>query len=224
MSEKIFVLALLVLLVLYLLSGSNNKSEPIHNKGTLQQSITNSDTESLPNNTDNSSDSEESQSSLINDIVSKMRTKNSASGSYKNINYANGERSQESNLDRFFTNVNPANQPSNSFGLSNDGKNYASYIPGSSEKQQDDDKFDSGALMPQEQKDWFDDPQAKKGIDSPHLINIFRPTGVNTIQSTLKNASWDIRGAPSNPKHVVSPWGNSSYEPDTNLKNGSLCI
>jgi hypothetical protein len=78
--------------------------------------------------------------------------------------------------------------------------------------------------LPQEQKDWFDDPQAKKGINSPHLINIFRPTGVNTIQTTLKNASWDIRGAPPNPKYVVSPWGNSSYEPDTNLKNGSLCV
>lgn len=215
-SNKILILILLVGLVIYLLSGSNKKSEPIHNQGSLQQSLTNTDTDSLPNNTDNSStDSSNSSNSLVNDVVRK---------SQKTVNYANGERNQSSNLDNFFNNENPLDQPSNGFVSSSDGKNYASYTTGSGEKQQDDDKFDSSALMPQEQKDWFDDPQAKKGINSPHLINIFRPTAMNTVQTTLKNASWDIRGAPPNPKYVVSPWGNSSYEPDTNLKNGSLCI
>lgn len=215
-SNKILILILLVGLVIYLLSGSNKKSEPIHNQGSLQQSLTNTDTDSLPNNTDNSStDSSNSSNSLVNDVVRK---------SQKTVNYASGERNQSSNLDNFFNNENPLDQPSNGFVSSSDGKNYASYTTGSGEKQQDDDKFDSSALMPQEQKDWFDDPQAKKGINSPHLINIFRPTAMNTVQTTLKNASWDIRGAPPNPKYVVSPWGNSSYEPDTNLKNGSLCI
>ena len=212
--NKILILILLVGIVMYLLSDNKN-NQPIHNDGILQQSITNSsDTESLPNNTENSSE-DSSQNSEYEQPSSKK---------YKTVNYANGERQQSSNLDRFFTNENPLDQPSNAFMSSNDGNQYASYIPGSGEKQQDDDKFESSALLPQEKNDWFDDPQAKKGINSPHLINVFRPTGANTIQNTLKNASWDIRGAPPNPKHVVSPWGNSSYEPDTNLKNGSLCI
>ena len=220
-SNKILILILLVGLVIYLLSGSNKKSEPIHNQGSLQQSLTNSlknnDTDSLPNNTDNSST--DSSSGSGNSLA-----KNIVSDNFKIANYADGDRNQVSNLDNFFTNENPLDQPSNGFISSSDGNNYASYTSGSGEKQQDDDKFDSSALLPQEQKDWFDDPQAKKGINSPHLINIFRPTAMNTVQTTLKNASWDIRGAPPNPKYVVSPWGNSSYEPDTNLKNGSLCV
>lgn len=225
-KSKILILILLVGLVIYLLSGSSKQSEPIHNQGALQQSLAKSltytDTDSLPNNSDNfstDSSNSSSQNSLANNLLEQVGKK-----AYKSSNYANGDRNQVSNLDRFFNNENPLDQPSNGFALSNDGKNYASYTPGSGEKQQDDDKFDSSALMPQEQNDWFDDPQAKKNINSPHLINIFRPTGVNTIQSTLKNASHDIRGAPSNPKYVVSPWGNSSYEPDNNLKNSSLCI
>ena len=43
--------------------------------------------------------------------------------------------------------------------------------------------------------------------------------GINTIGSGLKNASHDLRGAPSAPKFVVSPWLNSTIECDTNLKS-----
>lgn len=39
--------------------------------------------------------------------------------------------------------------------------------------------------------------------------------GVNTIGSTKKNATHDIRAEPINPKVNVSPWLNSSFEPDT---------
>ena len=42
--------------------------------------------------------------------------------------------------------------------------------------------------------------------------------GINTIGESLKNASYYIRGTIPNPKFVVSPWGNSTYEPDFNLK------
>lgn len=220
-SNKILILILLVGLVIYLLSGSNKKSEPIHNQGSLQQSLTNSlkniDTDSLPNNTDNlSTDSSESESqnSFANNVVAN---------NLKTVSYADGDRNQVANLDKFFNNENPLDQTSNGFISSSDGKNYASYSSNTGEKQQDDDKFDSSALLPQEQKDWFDDPQERKGINSPHLINIYRSTGLNTVQ-TNRNASWDIRGAPPNPKYVVSPWGNSTYEPDNNIKNGALCI
>jgi hypothetical protein len=237
-SNKILILMLLVGLVIYLLSDSSKKSEPIHNQGSLQQSLTNSlkyiDTDSLPNNIDNlSMDSENSESQNS----ANSESQNSANSEFQNsvadiilsqnlktVNYADSDRNQVSNLDNFFNNENPLDQPSNGFVSTSNGQNYASYTSGTGEKQQDDDKFDSSALLPQEKKDWFDDPQAKKGINSPHLINIYRATGVNTVQTTLKNASWDIRGAPPNPKYVVSPWGNSSYEPDNNLKNGSLCI
>ena len=54
-----------------------------------------------------------------------------------------------------------------------------------------------------------------------HLINVSRPVGVNTIGNSLRNASWDLRGSPPCPKFVVSPWQQSTIEPDYNIKG--LC-
>ena len=45
--------------------------------------------------------------------------------------------------------------------------------------------------------------------------------GINTVGQSLKNASYDIRGTVANPKFAVSPWNNSTYEADHNIK--SLC-
>ena len=102
---------------------------------------------------------------------------------------------------------------------------YAKYMTGKPKKMTDVDKFDVDALLPQDRnKDWFDDPYSGASIKNTHLINIYRPIGVNTIQTSLKNPSLDIRGAPVNPKTVVSPFLNSSYEPDTNIRNQSLCF
>jgi hypothetical protein len=56
-------------------------------------------------------------------------------------------------------------------------------------------------------------------INDDKLINTERYIiGINTVGQSLKNASYDIRGTIPNPKFVVSPWGNSTYEPDFNLK------
>ena len=58
-------------------------------------------------------------------------------------------------------------------------------------------------------------------VKNRHLINISKPIGVNTIGTSLRNPSHDIRGTPSCPKFVISPWLQSSIEPDHNLKG--LC-
>jgi len=42
--------------------------------------------------------------------------------------------------------------------------------------------------------------------------------GVPTINSTKRNAAHDIRGTIPCPKFVVSPWNNSTIEPDINIK------
>jgi len=81
-------------------------------------------------------------------------------------------------------------------------------------------KTDEG-LLPVEEKDWFEDVTPTR-IKNRHLINIYRPVGVNTISTSLKNPSLDIRGNPANPKTVVSPFLNSSIEPDHNIRG--LCV
>ena len=66
----------------------------------------------------------------------------------------------------------------------------------------------------------FDDySQSKYNINDDKLINTERYNiGVNTVGQSLKNGSHDIRGTIANPKFTVSPWNNSTYEPDYNIK------
>lgn len=68
--------------------------------------------------------------------------------------------------------------------------------------------------------DWFDtDFSQAQHIDDTNLINPDRfIIGVNTVSASLKSPSWDIRGTIPNPKYSISPFNNSSYEPDYNLK------
>lgn len=85
------------------------------------------------------------------------------------------------------------------------------------------DKYAIDSYLPQEkEKDWFETIETVD-VKNSHLINIYRPIGVNTIGSTHKNSTYDIRGTDKAvcPKFVVSPWLQSSIEPDRSMK--SLC-
>ena len=83
-------------------------------------------------------------------------------------------------------------------------------------------KYDAKDYLPKEINDqWFDTDfsQAKFNINDDKLINTEKYViGVNTVGQSLKNASYDMRGTIANPKYTVSPWNNSTYEPDYNLK------
>jgi hypothetical protein len=83
-------------------------------------------------------------------------------------------------------------------------------------------EYDSSQFLPKEVNDeWFetDFTQAKYNLNDDKLINTNRYIiGVNTVGQSLKNPSYDIRGTIPNPKYTVSPWMNSTYEPDTNIK------
>ena len=86
-------------------------------------------------------------------------------------------------------------------------------------------KYDAKDFLPKEiNKKWFDTDfsQAKYNLKDNKLINTERYViGINTVGQSLKNASYDIRGTVPNPKFSVSPWNNSTYETDYNIK--SLC-
>jgi hypothetical protein len=87
------------------------------------------------------------------------------------------------------------------------------------------DNYNAKDFLPHEINDeWFetDFSMAKYNLNDDQLINTDRyMIGINTVGQSLKNASHDIRGTIMNPRTVVSPWNNSSIEPDFNLK--SLC-
>ena len=77
-------------------------------------------------------------------------------------------------------------------------------------------------FLPKEINDsWFntDFSQAKYKMNDDKLINTDRYIiGVNTVGQSLKNASYDIRGSVPVPKFSVSPFNNSTIEPDYNIK------
>jgi len=83
------------------------------------------------------------------------------------------------------------------------------------------DQFDINKMLPQEiEKDWYDvEPLlTTKKIKGTHLIHPKVHMGVNTVGSSHKNGSLDYRGDIPNPKINVSPWNNSTIDPDTNIK------
>ena len=78
-------------------------------------------------------------------------------------------------------------------------------------------------LLPKDvNKDWFEtdfsNVQAEYNIDDDKLINTDKLIGINTVGQSLKNPSYDIRASPACPKFTVSPWQQSTIEPDFNIK------
>jgi len=99
------------------------------------------------------------------------------------------------------------------------------------DKDIDKDKYNSNAYLPQEkekekEKDWFETIETVD-INDARMININRPIDIGGIGSTHKNAIYDKRCFDIDgvktvcPKFVVSPWLQSSWEPDRSTK--SLC-
>ena len=224
-SIKIILLLAVVAIVIYFLVAQSS-SKPIHNEGNLQfdTSINSDKLVKFSNNVDLIDNDSIGNNT---ELSQKMVTRDSARDQYKQSSYVNGMRQQGnvSNLDTFFDNTNPNEITSNDNYNSmdeTDGK-YASYIPGMKKTLRTEDKFNNAELLPNEgNSDWFEDVQTV-GIKNKHMINIYRPVGVNTISTTLKNPSHDLRGAPPNPKKFVSPWNISTIEPDSNIRNQGLC-
>lgn len=83
--------------------------------------------------------------------------------------------------------------------------------------------FNSSELLPKDvNQDWFetDFSHAQVNVDDNNLVVTDRYIiGVNTVGQSLKNPSYDIRASPACPKFTVSPWQQSTIEPDFNIKN-----
>jgi len=99
--------------------------------------------------------------------------------------------------------------------------NYAQYTP-TKEEYTVKDLMNSEKLLPQEvNQNFFDVVEDPIKVKNRHLININKPIGIDSIGSSLKNPSWDIRGDIVNPRFVVSPWNQSSIE--ANIQSSGFC-
>lgn len=137
--------------------------------------------------------------------------------------YAKMDRPLSKNVEKIFNVNNVITNKPDDFNPSNDdveimnaGVDYKV-----DKKKEEKYKYDINQFTPkQSNKDWFEVIESVD-VKNSQLINIYRPIGANTIGSSLKNASLDIRGNVPCPQTVVSPWLQSSIQADHNIK--SLC-
>jgi hypothetical protein len=177
---------------------------------------------------------EENQNIQNNNSIRKkyITRETTTHGNYKKLNYADGIRGDANMSDELEHNFNSSNELIQDDYMDNDKYNgydesegkYASYNNSGkkSNKYKLDEIFNSDNFLPKYKRDdWFEVLPEAISVKNRHLINVSKPIGINTIGTSLRNPSWDIRGSPACPKFVVAPWMQSTIEPDTNLK--SLC-
>jgi len=145
-------------------------------------------------------------------------------GQYKENSYvALGNDKNYKEIDRHFKVEDVSKNYTDRFMPVDESSGQGAPIDITNNKGTEKDKYNVNSYLPQEkEKDWFETIETVD-VKNSHLINIYRPIGANTIGSTHKNSTYDLRGTDKAvcPKFVVSPWLQSSIEPDRSMK--SLC-
>lgn len=96
---------------------------------------------------------------------------------------------------------------------------------GSSNASLPKDCFPKDQLTPQEllpadaNSTWAQVTPAGQGsVGDQNFLNAGFHVGINTVGQTLRNANLQLRSEPPNPQVKVSPWLQSTIEPDSNRK------
>lgn len=109
---------------------------------------------------------------------------------------------------------------SNVLGVINTDPNYAPFNSANQKKYTQEELMDSSLLLPgqvpDKLKDEFNLPPEAVSLDNSNLITVNKSVGVNTVGSSLRNASHDIRGDMLVGKSYQGPWNMSTIEADMN--------
>lgn len=76
-------------------------------------------------------------------------------------------------------------------------------------------------LLPQDNSStWAQvNPQGSGSLKDKNFLQSGHHSGIDTIGSSLRNASLDLRSEPPCPQVVVSPWMQTTIQPDTNRRS-----
>lgn len=240
-NTTIIIIILVVAALLFYLSTCKTA---IHNDGSLQMPKDQSNEQTINNNNDNDSDNMSSEgSSVMSDDMSTEQNSSMDSsleiiaerarglnnvharerhgGKYVKRSYKDLNSGTTADVDRHFDVNNVSENHEDRFRpVSNEEGAPINIGP---RKENDKYKYHLNSHLPQEEnKDWFETIQPVS-VKNSHLLNIYRPVGVNSMGTAKRLAIYDIRGTDKAicPKYVVSPWLQSSIEPDRSTK--SLC-
>ncbi len=61
-------------------------------------------------------------------------------------------------------------------------------------------------------------PSGQGSLQDKNFLTAGYHVGINTVGQTLRNANRQLRSEPPNPQQQVSPWLQTTIEPDTNRK------
>ena len=80
--------------------------------------------------------------------------------------------------------------------------------------------MDPSELLPRdENSEWAAlNPMGSGDLQNVNLLQSGHHIGINTVSSSLRNASMDIRGDIPNPQVQVGPWNQTTIEPDVNRR------
>jgi hypothetical protein len=240
-SNILLVILAAVILIAIIYYLNKNDDQPIPNQGTISNNNNNNNNnigtnENMGTNisglintqTSNNHYSDDISDSIVDELVSQHNTTD------KSINYDSGYSAsdpmanqygpfsgygQKQQLNFRKTELPYSDNEYDQRDFSYKKKKFSKRTPNDIK-----DLFDVDKMLPQEiEQDWFDVDtlQGAKKIKGTHLIHPKVHMGNNTVGSSLRNATHDIRGDIPNPKISVSPWNNTTIEADINLKG--LC-
>jgi len=91
------------------------------------------------------------------------------------------------------------------------------------------DRLTANDLLPKDAANsrWAQlNPAGQGDVKDQNFLQAGHHVGLNTTMGTMKNANLQFRSEVPNPKKVISPWLNSTYEPDVSrrpLEIGENC-
>jgi hypothetical protein len=224
-SRTIWIIIIAIVVIGGIIYWINNNNKPIPNEGTINKSAPMS---AIPRVL-NTRKSDDMSDSIVDELLSQRdESGESINGS---AGYFMGSDSKSDDYGRFDgylqkkqLNMKKTEEPYCDDTYDNRDFSYKKKRFTRRTPEDVKDLFDVDKMLPQEiENDWFDtEPlQTTKKVKSASLIHPKVHMGVNTVGSSLKNGSLDIRGDIPNPKINISPWNNSTIEPDTNIRG--LC-
>lgn len=80
------------------------------------------------------------------------------------------------------------------------------------------DQLTSSELLPANEATQFAQLVPNNGQNKGNFLTAGYHVGINTVGQTLRNANRGLRSDPPNPQVKVSPWMQTTIEPDTNRK------
>jgi len=76
--------------------------------------------------------------------------------------------------------------------------------------------LDPSELLPKDMNsEWANVNPASNDLKNVNMLNPTQLIGINTVGSSLRNANYDIRSEPANPRVNVGPWNQSTIDTDT---------